>query len=41
MLDGNLYYGAFPDEIPKNKSLDAALLATLKKLNEEFRKYLE
>jgi hypothetical protein len=41
MLDSNLYYAAFPDENPKNKSLDAVLLATLEKLNEEFRKYLE
>ena len=40
MLDGDRYYGSFPDERPAVSSL-RALLDALAKLEEEFRKYLE
>jgi hypothetical protein len=40
MLDGKRYYKAFPDEKPMLSSLHA-LLETLERLEEEFRKYVE
>jgi hypothetical protein len=40
MLDGKHYYEAFPDEKPMLSSLQA-LLASLERLEEEFRKYIE
>ena len=40
MLDGQRYYGAFPDEKPTLSTLHA-LLRTLEKLEGEFRRYVE
>jgi hypothetical protein len=40
MLNGKHYYEAFPDEKPMLSSLHA-LLKTLERLEEEFRKYIE
>ena len=41
MLDGQRYYGAFPDEKPTLSIPSTTLLRTLEKLEGEFRRYVE